>query len=372
MVVHLRVSDSGQAYESGRFSLRAGMIALTGKAGWIPALTHLHALVASASQQGYSMALTAAQLEERRTGIGGSDAATVLGINPFTTAYELYLDKLGQAPEDTEVNPQREEAFYWGSVLEQPVADRYAKETGYKIQKANQLIRSKDIPFMIANIDRKVVGEDRRIGFEAKTAARPEGWGETGSSEIPPYIMCQVQHYLAVTGYDCWDLAVLIGNRDFRMYRINPIDDIIAQLVDAETEFWDRVENKVAPEPQWQSAATTRLIKNLYPGTNGQVVALPEIAQTYQDVKTDAEKQAKLYQGIIDGCKNRIAMLTGEAAIAILPDQTAYTRKEQTRKEYTVSETTFVVTRHATKLPVAAVKAIEDGTLIKLETDNDN
>jgi predicted phage-related endonuclease len=43
------------------------------------------------------MALTKAQLEERRTGIGGSDAATVLGINPFTTAYELYLDKLGEA-----------------------------------------------------------------------------------------------------------------------------------------------------------------------------------------------------------------------------------------------------------------------------------
>lgn len=314
------------------------------------------------------MSLTEAQLEERRTGVGGSDAATVLGLNPFTTAYELYLDKLGEAPPEDE--DFLKEARYWGSVLEQPVCDRYAEETGFKIQKANQLIRSKVHPFMIANIDRKVVGEDRKIGFEAKTAARPEGWGESGSDEIPPYIMCQVQHYLAVTGYDVWDLAVLIGNRDYRMYRINPIDDIISQLVEAEEEFWDRVQAKVAPEPSWQSAATTRLLKNLYPGTNGDVVELPTVAQKYHDVMKDANKQKLVFEKVVDGCKNRIAMLMGESAIGILPDSTAYTRKEQTRKGFEVAENTFVVTRHAPKLPVAATKAIEDGTVIQIGEDN--
>jgi len=311
------------------------------------------------------MSLTQAQLEERRTGVGGSDAATVLGLNPFTTAYELYLDKLGEAPPEDE--NFLKEARYWGSVLEQPVCDRYAEETGFKVQRANQLIRSKEHPFMIANIDRKVVGEDRKIGFEAKTAARPDGWGESGSNEIPPYIMLQCQHYLAVTGYDVWDLAVLIGNRDYRSFRIVPIEEIISQLVEAEEEFWDRVQAKVAPEPDWQSAATTRLIKNLYPGTNGQVVQLPEVTQKYQDVLKDAQEQAKLFGGIIDGCKNRIAMLMGEAAVGILPDQTAYTRKEQKRKEFTVAENTFIATRHTTKLPVAAANAIAEGTVLSIE-----
>lgn len=313
------------------------------------------------------MALTKEQLQERRTGIGGSDAAIVLGISPFVTAYELYLDKLGEAPPEDE--NFLKESRYWGSRLEAPVSDRYAEETGYKIQKANNLIRSKEHPFMIANIDRKVVGEDMRIGFEAKTAARAEGWGESGSNEIPAYIMCQVQHYLAVTGYDCWDLAVLIGNRDYRMYRINPIEDIINQLIEAETEFWDRVESKVAPEPDWQSAATTRFLKNFYPGTNGQVIEFPGVAQKYQDVLKDAQEQKKLYEGIVDGCKNRLAMLMGEAAIGLLPDGTAYTRKEQKRKEFVVAETSFIATRHTTKLPVAATKAIEEGTVIKLEMD---
>lgn len=310
------------------------------------------------------MSLTEAQLEERRSGIGGSDAATILGINPFTTSYELYLDKRGESPPEDE--GFLKDARYWGSILEEPVCQAYAEATGYKVQKANQMIRSKEHPFMLANIDRKVVGEDRRIGFEAKTAARPEGWGESGSSEIPPYIMCQVQHYLAVTGYDVWDLGVLIGNRDFRTYRINPIQDIIDQLIEAEEEFWDRVTTGVAPEPQWQSASTTRFIKNFYPGTNGQVVEFPEVAQKYQDVLKDAQEQAKLYNGVIDGCKNRLAMLMGEAAVGLLPDGTAYTRKLQKRKEFTVAETEFIATRHATKLPVDAVKAIESGTVIQL------
>lgn len=317
------------------------------------------------------MSLTEAQLEERRTGVGGSDAATVLGLNPFTTAYELYLDKIGEAPpEDKDF---LKEARYWGSVLEEPVSNRYAEEFGYKIQKSNQLIRSKKHPCMIANIDRKVVGlKQLRIGFEAKTAARPEGWGPSGSDEIPTYIMLQCQHYLAVTCYDMWDLAVLIGNRDFRTYRISPIPKIIDALIEAEEEFWDRVTNRVPPEPQWQSAATTRLIKNMYPGTNGDVIELPEVAMKYQEVLNDAQEQAKLYQGVIDGCKNRILMLIGEGAVGVLPDGSAWTRKEQKRKGFTVEETTFIATRFTTKTPVAVQKAIEDGSIIKLGEDGAN
>jgi putative phage-type endonuclease len=316
------------------------------------------------------MSLTAAQLEERRTGVGGSDAATVLGINPYNTAYELYLDKLGEAPPEDE--GFLKESRYWGSVLEQPVCDRYAEETGFKIQKVNYLMRSKEHPFMIANIDRRVVAEDMRIGFEAKTAARPDGWGESGTNEIPPYIMCQVQHYLAVTKYDVWDLGVLIGNRDFRMYRINPIEKIINDLTEAEEEFWDHVQAKVAPEPDWQSAATTRLLKNMYPGTNGSVVQLPDLAQKYHDVQKDASAQRLVYEKVIEGCKNRIAMLMGENAIGLLPDGSAYTRKEQKRKAFEVAENTFIATRHTTKLPVAAANAIAEGTVIKLEKTDDD
>lgn len=311
--------------------------------------------------------LTKEQLEARRKGIGGSDAATVLGLNPYQDPYELYLDKRGEAPpEDEEF---LKESRYWGSVLEEPVANRAAEEMGYKIQKANQLITSKKHEFMIANIDRKVVGleDKRRIGLEVKTAARPDGWGETGSDEIPHWIMLQCQHYLAVTEYDHWDLAVLIGNRDFRMYRINPIQYIIDNLIEAEEEFWDRVTHGVPPEPQWQSAATTRLIKNLYPGTNGQVVQLPDVAQKYQDVMDDANEQKLVYEKVVAGCKNRLAMLMGEASVGLLSDGTAITRKEQTRKEFISPASKFMVSRRVKTLPKLATGAIESGTVIAHE-----
>lgn len=314
------------------------------------------------------MALTKEQLAARRKGVGGSDAATILGINPYQDIYELYLDKRGELPEETEEQSKfLKEARYWGSVLEEPVAQRYAEETGYKVQRSNQLLQSKQHPFMLANIDRKVVGEDRRVGVEIKTAVRPDGWGETGSSEIPAYIMCQIQHYLTVTEYDAWDLAVLIGNRDYRQYRVEPISEIIDQLVDAEQEFWDRVEAGVPPEPEWQSAATTRLIKALYPGTNGQVVGLTDLAQKYHDVLTDANEQRLMFEKVVDGCKNRIAMIMGPNAVGVLPDGTCYTRKLQKRKEFTVAATEFMVTRHTKTLPKNAVEAIEQGTLIEIE-----
>lgn len=87
-------------------------------------------------------------------------------------------------------------------------------------------------------------------------------------------------------------------------------------------------------------------------------------------MQKDANAQKLIFEKVVDGCKNRIAMLMGEAAIGILPDSTAYTRKEQTRKAFEVKENTFVVTRHATKLPVAASKAIEDGTVIQIGENN--
>jgi putative phage-type endonuclease len=317
------------------------------------------------------VSLTPEQLEARRKGIGGSDAATVLGLNPYKDRYELYLEKRGEAPAE-DPNFLRE-SRYWGSVLEEPVCNRYAEETGYKTQKVNNLIVSSTHPFMIANIDRRIVGEDQRIGFEAKTSARAEGWGESGSSEIPPYIMLQCQHYLATTKWDLWDLAVLIGNRDWRWYRIAPIQEMIDQLIEAEEEFWDRVTHGVPPEPVWESAATTRLIKNFYPGTNGSVVQLPSVATHYHKVKEDAEEQRSIYEAIVTGCKNRIAMLMGEAAVGLVGENGemgAYTRKEQARKEYTVAETKFIVSRHVKALPKDVTAAIENKSVIQIGEDN--
>jgi hypothetical protein len=109
----------------------------------------------------------------------------------------------------------------------------------------------------------------------------------------------------------------------------------------------------------------------LYPGTNGQVLQLPEVAQSYQDVMDDAAAQRKLFDDTITGCKNRLAMLMGQCAVGLLPDGSAITRKEVVRKEYTVNETSYIDTRRVKKLPKLAADAIEAGTVL-LEKPDDN
>lgn len=319
------------------------------------------------------MALTPEQLELRRSGIGGSDASVVLNINPFRTPLHLFYDKRPDlAPVVAkESEPDEENAsLKWGSYLEDPICDAYSDKTGYKLIRQNQMLRSEKNPFMIANLDRRIVGEDRRIGFEAKSDAFGYGWGPDGSDEIPPYIMVQVQHYLAVTGWDEFHLGCLIGNRDFRTYRIMPIEDIMVQLIDAERDFWDRVQAGVAPEMHYEHRATTALLKQLYPGTNGSVIRLPDIAQAYADAMKDASDQRKMFDDVVQGCKNRIAMLLGEASAGVLPDGSCFTRKEVKRASYTVEESSYMDMRRVTKLPKLVTDALENNAVIELENNH--
>ena len=102
-------------------------------------------------------------LSLRRTGIGGSDAGAICGLNPYSSPLDVYFNKTGEAPE-TEDN----EAMRQGRDLEEYVARRFTEETGLKVRRSNQMYRSIEHPFMIADIDRLIIGED--AGLECKTA----------------------------------------------------------------------------------------------------------------------------------------------------------------------------------------------------------
>jgi len=313
------------------------------------------------------MAITKEQRAERRSGIGGSDAGIIIGVNPYRDILSLYHEKRGEIePDDGADNA----SLRWGTYLEDPICEAYADQTGFKVIRQNQTFRSSKYPFMLANIDRRVVGVDRKLGFEAKSDAFGFGWGPAGSNEVPPHVMAQVQHYLAVTGWDEFDLGVLIGNRDFRVYKIHPIQEIIDRLIEAESEFWDRVQAGVPPTPHYEHRSTTELIKRLYPGTNGSVIKLPDVAQQYADVWADASEQRALYDKVIEGCKNRIAMLMGEASAGLLPDGSCFTRKEVSREQYTVAASSYMDMRRVTKLPKLVTDAIEKNAVITLENSN--
>lgn len=192
--------------------------------------------------------LTNEQMAMRSRGIGGSDVAAVLGISPWVTQLQLYMTKRG------EIEPQTtNKAMHWGNILETPILEEYSRVTGNQVVTVADTIISPTHPFMLANIDGRVNDD---LIVEIKTASRGDHWGAEGTDEIPDYYLTQVHHYMTVTGAKQCDVAVLIGGSDFRIYHVYADAEMSQMLIDAETEFWQRVQDGTPPDIQttedWQ------------------------------------------------------------------------------------------------------------------------
>lgn len=192
----------------------------------------------------------------RRTFIGGSDAASVLGVSPWKTPLQLYMEKIGEAGPVADNAP-----MLWGRVLETPIAEEYARRTGKRVRRVNRDLRHQKFAYIVGHIDRDVVGESRIL--EVKTSRSDQGWGEPGSDDIPMHYQAQAQHYLAVTGAEACDVALLIAGSDFRIYTVPRHDELIGMLIEAENEFWDRVQRRDPPAPVNAADAAIRWVRSV-------------------------------------------------------------------------------------------------------------
>lgn len=178
----------------------------------------------------------------RAKSIGGSDAAAILGLNPYKSAYALWMEKTGKViPEDI----SGKEAVRLGNDLEDYVAKRFTEATGKKVRRENNTIFRDDLPFAHANYDRLVVGE--KAGLEIKTTNALH-LSKFKNGEFPANYYCQAVHYLLVSGLERWYLAVLVLGVDFKVFTIERDEDEIAALEAAERDFWEMVETDTPPE----------------------------------------------------------------------------------------------------------------------------
>lgn len=206
-------------------------------------------------------------LRIRNRGLGSSDAAAAIGLSPYKSPLELWLEKTGRkAPEDL----SRSEPVYWGTALEPILAKVYAERTGNKVRRVNAVLQHPEHAFMLANLDRAVGGDGV---LEIKTAGHHSApfWEEG----IPEAYQCQVLHQLAVTGKTWADVAVLIGGQDFRIYRIEREDDKVEALIEREAAFWHQVESDTAP-PTDGSESSAKALGWLYPRDSGTTVDFTE------------------------------------------------------------------------------------------------
>ncbi len=236
-------------------------------------------------------------LEERKTYIGGSDLGSILGINNFRTELDVYLEKTAEGiAEDT-----ASEAAYWGNVLEDVVAQEYAKRTGFKIEKPAGLIRHSEYPFIACNLDYWVIDDQGNSHIlECKTANQMKVtcWGEEGTDQIPESYLYQVAYYAAITGVNRVDIAVLIGGQDFRIYRYDKDEVKESQLIRAAKKFWNNhVLAGVPPKPRTQEDAA-----KLYPKANGLEVrandTILEKVCVLQDLKAHEKTISEEIKGL--------------------------------------------------------------------------
>ena len=240
-------------------------------------------------------------LRLRKTGIGGSDAGSICGVNPFGSPMKVYYDKTSSNIEELD-----NEAVRQGHDLEDYVAQRFMEATGLKVRRSNFMYRSTEYPFMIADVDRLVVGED--AGLECKTASayNTDKWKD---GNIPLHYIMQCYHYMAVTGKRTWYIAAVILGREFTYRKLVWDDDLIAQMISVEKNFWENhVLPRVLPSPDGSDICNDILNEYFHSARKGSSIKLDgfddklkrraEIMEQIEQLKQEQgmiEQEVKLY-----------------------------------------------------------------------------
>ncbi|NLK93899.1 MAG: hypothetical protein GX275_01730 [Clostridiales bacterium] len=212
-------------------------------------------------------------LQERQCGIGGSDVGAILGVNRYKTPFEVYLEKTEPI---TAISEQSESA-YWGDQFEEVVAKEFEKRTGKRVRRDRKHYKNKEYPFMVANIDRRVVGENAILECKTTNQFLANQWQD---DEIPASYLLQVQHYLFVTGAEVGYIAVLIGGQKFLWKEVARDEELIEMIIEAEKEFWKMVQDKTPPALDGSSAAEKYLSEKY---SNAEVGKTEQLGFEYKD-----------------------------------------------------------------------------------------
>ena len=254
-------------------------------------------------------------LKYRKSGIGGSDAGAVCGLNPYRTAMQVYQDKVSEEIEEVD-----NEAMRQGREFEDYVAKRFMEATGKKVRRANAMFYNEEYPFMLADVDRMVVGEN--AGLECKTAS-PYMADKWKDGNIPLSYQIQCYHYMAVCNADAWYLAVVIYGREFKYYKIERDEAVIADLIQIEKAFWENhVMKQQIPDPDGSKLADS-VIAEYYKNSIADTIPLTgfnkklerrqelsELIGRMDMEKKKIEQELKLYLGENERAENEQFMVS--------------------------------------------------------------
>ena len=188
-------------------------------------------------------------LRYRKCGITGTDAGAILGVNPYRSAFQVYHDKISDTIEDID----------------------------------NEAMRQ--------GRDRLIVGQ--KAGLECKTVS-PFSADKWANGKIPAHYLARVDHYLVVSGFDCWYVAALILGKELIIHKIVTDKQVLADLIDKEELFWTRyVVPQIPPAPNG-SEGDTQQINQLYEvdnrDKNADLTSLRGLLDKRQELSSQIEQ----------------------------------------------------------------------------------
>lgn len=269
--------------------------------------------------------------ELRKQGIGSSDAATACGLNPYMSMLELWMIKTGRMQQSIEDESTGYAPLYWGKQLEPLIAEYYSMHTNHKVRRVNAILLhpDEDKQFMLANLDYAVVGSDEVQVLECKSV------GEYGAKlwreGVPLYVLCQVQHQLAVTGKQAAHICALICGHETRIYKVSRNETVIQHIINAERHFWQCVETGIPPSVD-ASESAAKALKQLYP--EHIPLSVEDLTQNeqanylFRQLLQERHK-VEQHQQYFDELKHQLQLMMKDAERAVFIDGSVTWKKSQ-------------------------------------------
>jgi putative phage-type endonuclease len=270
-----------------------------------------------------------------------------MGVNPWSSTYALYLDKVGLADPQTE-----SERMLWGRKLEPVVRTHYQEVTGRNLEPGVEMQRHGERAHLFANTDGRILpceGHDTDGVYEGKTtsAYNKDEWRD----EIPLYYQVQVQHYLYVLEAEWGSYGVLIGGQEFVWLDVPRNDRFIAAYLRKADEFWARVQTN-DPPPMEGHDAERKALASLYPKhIDGKVVELDADAEEWAEKLDDARARASAAEKDKDRYTTLLRGAIGDALFGALPGGGGFKLALEHRKESVRKASSSRVLRKVKRIP---------------------
>lgn len=267
-------------------------------------------------------------LEARRGGIGASEAAAALGVDPRCSPLELYLRKVGDAP-----TVEQTEAMRWGLLLEPIVAREYEYRTGNAIVARQEFLRHPTLP-LLATLDGRLADGSP---VELKTVGQHRAADIGDGDELPETWLLQAHQQMVLADAGRCDFAILIGGQRLEIRTVERSERIVAAMMPGLVDFWRRVETRIPPAP---GSGDLKLMASLYPDAEGEI-ELGADALDLVNAWDAAKAHRKAADAEADHCRLELLRLLGPAAAGELPDGRLLTRRVVRMPEATITRKAY-------------------------------